>query len=340
MDILLIFCVFFIEVVTMLYAKNQANQLILAKEAQKKACYYCPSCQQKVFLKQGTLKIPHFAHQKRGCQSFSEGETPQHLLGKQLLARLFRQIGYQVQIEAYQIDLKQRPDLLVTKQGQVYAIEYQCAPLSVTEMVKRTQGYLKKGWKCWWILGMKHLLKQKMTQQQAQFMRYHPKLGCYLTYLDSQKQMIIMFWGLQSDNFLRLRYQRKYFTDLTQLALFFTQMHQIKSVTFSKALQQKHQQQLEYLCWQAKGNIRKLQLVCYQKHCRLQDIYPQVVSQVYIEPFFCQYPFFWQIEVFLTANCTKKQALDYLQNSLFQIPFINTCQWQKKQLRSLQKYID
>lgn len=324
----------------MLYALSQEKKLILATKAQKGEKYYCPSCHQNVLLKKGSLRLPHFAHYKKQCQSFSEGETAQHLLGKQLLAQLFWQMGCLVQIEAYLTDLKQRPDLLVTTPNNVtYAIEYQCAPLSVKKMVARSRGYAKKGWKCWWILGTKHLLKQKMTQQKAQFMHYSNKVGCYLIYLDTQMRRLLLYYNICCDNFLHLRYQRATFKDLAELSVFLKKKHQQKSLMFSSSLSKKQQQQLAYLCWQENGILHQLQIACYQQHYRLQDIYNQIIPKEYLAPFFYQYPFIWQIWVFLQADCTTSQAQQFLQKSLFETPFIVTTKWQQNQIRKLQARI-
>ena len=51
-------------------------------------------------------------------------------------------MGYSVQPEAYLSDLKQRPDVLVKRQGRNdLALEYQCAPITPKRLVERSNGY-------------------------------------------------------------------------------------------------------------------------------------------------------------------------------------------------------
>lgn len=66
----------------MFYAKDQHGNYISAEKASKQSSYFCPSCLETVVLKHGQLKIAHFAHRKHGCYAFSEGETAEHLAGK------------------------------------------------------------------------------------------------------------------------------------------------------------------------------------------------------------------------------------------------------------------
>ena len=114
----------------MLIATNKTNEQILADKALcKTKTYYCPSCQNRVHLKAGSTIRPHFAHYKKeACAAFSEGETEEHLLGKQQLYDWLVGLGHSVEMEAYLPELMQRPDLLL--EGKI-AIEFQCSGLSI-----------------------------------------------------------------------------------------------------------------------------------------------------------------------------------------------------------------
>lgn len=128
-------------VLTSSFSKGTLQQLRSNKQ------FYCPQCKEPMQLKVGSIKIPHFAHiSKSKCDDyFSEGETEQHLLGKEQLYQMFLQLGLQVELEPYLANLKQRPDLLVTgKRGQAYAVEFQCSSILTKRFNERNKGYLSE----------------------------------------------------------------------------------------------------------------------------------------------------------------------------------------------------
>lgn len=113
------------------------------QELKKTARFYCPQCKALLILKVGQIKMPHFAHVKKSdCDAlFSEGESYAHLLGKQHLQELFKQLQLQPVLEPYLPAIRQRPDILITKGTQKYAIEFQCSRLPLQQYEKRTEGY-------------------------------------------------------------------------------------------------------------------------------------------------------------------------------------------------------
>ena len=84
----------------MLLAYNQEKELIFAdKNTKRKETYFCPSCNEPVYLKKGEIMIPHFAHYQTCTQFvFSEGETKEHLSGKKELARWFYLLVAEVEV--------------------------------------------------------------------------------------------------------------------------------------------------------------------------------------------------------------------------------------------------
>lgn len=58
------------------------DQLVLADNAKNNLEYYCPGCGQRVILRRGKHKITHYAHKKGNDCGVSEGETVEHLKGK------------------------------------------------------------------------------------------------------------------------------------------------------------------------------------------------------------------------------------------------------------------
>ena len=70
----------------MLLAMNKKQIMIYAHQAKRNQHYFCPACKQQVQLRRGKHKIAHFAHFKhQACESFSEGETAEHLRAKNQL---------------------------------------------------------------------------------------------------------------------------------------------------------------------------------------------------------------------------------------------------------------
>ncbi|RNF38478.1 competence protein CoiA [Planococcus salinus] len=115
--------------------------------------FFCPICGASVILKIGDIKIPHFSHRSLSeCDAFSEPESSLHLQGKRLLHHFFHRHQLPVEIEKYLPAIRQRADLLVN--GQT-AVEFQCSPISVSHITKRTEGYKKLNIGTLWIKGVK-----------------------------------------------------------------------------------------------------------------------------------------------------------------------------------------
>lgn len=113
------------------------------KQLRKTTVFYCPQCKEPLQLKIGAIKIPHFAHQKNSsCDTtFSEGESYEHILGKQQLYTQLSQLGLSVRLEAYLPELKQRPDVLISKANLRFALEFQCSTISSEMLQLRNEGY-------------------------------------------------------------------------------------------------------------------------------------------------------------------------------------------------------
>lgn len=197
----------------MLMALNEKNKLIQAhKKLKRKKDYYCPACNEKVYLKIGEIIQPHFAHFKKNqCEVFSEGETEEHLKGKKLLAEAFKEINKQkkldlrIEIEAYLPKLKQRPDLLVCTEDEKYAIEFQCSSISIEDVLRRTKGYQKYGYQVIWVLGSKFTYKKKLTTFQKACMYQNIKegnMGLFHLNVDNCQLIIRDSFLLSQDNML------------------------------------------------------------------------------------------------------------------------------------------
>lgn len=156
----------------MLMAENNVGEKILAYDCvkQEKESWYCPGCKGEVRLKRGKLIAAHFAHTTLGdCQVFSEGESPEHLAGKQLLFEWLKGS----EMEAYLPGLKQRPDVLL---GNM-AVELQCSSLCFERFIERTKTYLAHNYYPFWILGKKFHPKKHLSRFQKACCYDHPIRG-------------------------------------------------------------------------------------------------------------------------------------------------------------------
>ncbi|WP_446855279.1 competence protein CoiA [Halobacillus faecis] len=127
-------------------------------ECARKTPYFCPACHEMLSVRSGTRTVPHFSHlPKSNCTEIKGGETVEHERGKWRLFTWLKNQGYDVHLEKYLPEIRQRPDLYLLVNGKKIAIEYQCASVSKREINKRTLSYRHAGIFPLWILGAKHL---------------------------------------------------------------------------------------------------------------------------------------------------------------------------------------
>src|SRR5699024_3757174 len=130
--------------------------------------------------KAGPQVIAHFAHQMaQDCPNHARGEGVYHERGKLDLFAWFKKQGYQVTLEYYLTKIKQRAYLFIHLGHKRIAIEFQCATISIKEILDRTKGYQSLGIIPIWILGgnrMKRLGNQglHLTSTDQQFLIQYP----------------------------------------------------------------------------------------------------------------------------------------------------------------------
>jgi len=324
----------------MLYAKNEQGIYINARNAKRSSTYFCPSCLQSVIVKRGTLKAAHFAHKKRGCVAFSEGETTEHLSGKELLASWCQQFHCQVELEAYQENLKQRPDVLCHFENYQLALEFQCAPLSLNEMVQRSYGYQNHGFKYLWILGRRHYPQYKLTQQTAQFIRWHKNLGFYLIFLDTAYQRFEVLYGIQMADLLPVKYLRFFAVDMVELAHFLHTDHHIDYFTLTDLEKRRQRTNIVKKMHNYDRQIYQIQNLCYENHLSFIEVVESVLTSTYFPPIYRQAAFIWKVKCYLALLKTK-QTLTPLQvlnhHNLFALPFVCLDRITRREWDSFQK---
>lgn len=159
--------------------------------------FYCPQCKQPLVFKIGPLKIPHFAHYSTNeCENlFSEGETEQHLKGKEQLYNFLKSKGFQVELEAYLPAIQQRPDILLKDHGgRQYAIEFQCSPISSERLTERNSGYSNENIAPIWIpltpgkVVQKGIQKVGLSAQMKQFIKASDRHHYLMSYDPTLRQ--------------------------------------------------------------------------------------------------------------------------------------------------------
>ncbi|KRL03007.1 competence protein CoiA [Liquorilactobacillus capillatus] len=317
---------------------------IAAVDAKKGVQYKCPGCQGELILKKGEFKISHFAHKNSMCQIFSEGETPEHLLGKKSILAAYQKAGYFGKLEEYIKSLQQRPDVLVRLRNEkAIALEFQCAPLNLTKLSERSQGYFQAGLKFCWILGQRYHLKKTLTQQTSQFMQWSQRLGFYLLYFDTTRERFELVYGIQQADFLPLRYFHFFTKNVSELKMFMQQDHQIDY--YELTMEERFKQQKNFLrnCYYSAGEFRKIQELAYMSGIRLQDLTAILLKRKYQVPLFQKNEFYWRAKIVLKYNkgviINQKaniMVLRGINEYLFQNPFIRKKQFVEQIIQDFQ----
>lgn len=121
------------------------NKKVFALDAKKGKDYYCPHCQQKLILRQGDIKIYHFAHQfDSNCES--ESESINHILVKKYLKEncgldIEEKIGDKV------VDAVDHNNKII--------YEIQCSNIEYEEMMSRRKNAKQNGYKLYWLIDCK-----------------------------------------------------------------------------------------------------------------------------------------------------------------------------------------
>lgn len=205
----------------MFLAIDEQHNLVRATEHTVDSSYYCPACKGGLIFKKGTINQSHFSHKSNShCQTFSEGETAEHMEGKLILYDWFLKENTDVQLEAFIPELNQRPDLLIHYKETKVAIEYQCSPISIEKIRTRTHGYKKMNITVIWILGDKLKVSEKVRSTHFSYLT--PGLGgnYYLFQLDRGNKMIDCISNLTS-SYGKVNYRKNqmhYSKSLNELA--------------------------------------------------------------------------------------------------------------------------
>ncbi|MEB9608612.1 competence protein CoiA family protein [Bacillus cereus] len=191
------------EKIHLLYNCNEE----LLRRMRQQERFFCVACGKEVQMKLGKQKSWHFAHKKvDSCLAFYEAESKYHMHGKELLYRWFKRQNFQVDIEYYLPEIKQRPDVFVERAGRKIAIEYQCANLAIEQLYKRTYSYWQAGIQVIWIVGGNQLKKQS-----AYWMKFSSLMAFSL---QSYPQPLLIFFCPKQKSFMKCAFVTPFSTSV------------------------------------------------------------------------------------------------------------------------------
>ncbi|HEA3935761.1 TPA: competence protein CoiA [Staphylococcus aureus] len=177
----------------MLVALNEEKERVLATTALRKTQYFCPVCGKEVILKRGLKVISHFAHKHLAEQKCFNNESIKHYKSKLILAQMIQQQGCKVEIEPFLKEIKQIPDILINNK---YVIELQYSPISYKQILQRTEGLKKMGYKVSWLLNDVDYCHNKVKFNHFQSMFINPITRKLHTF-NLEKKQIMMFQQIQ-----------------------------------------------------------------------------------------------------------------------------------------------
>lgn len=297
----------------MFYALNFQNQLIHASLASKSDQYFCPTCYQQVRLRISKLNICYFAH-IHSVSIKDRHETNIHRTGKQLLMKWGAELGYEVQTEIYFKDIKRRADIVLVQKDRQVIMEYQCSPITTTELLKRSKAYSRIGLQYIWIVGKKYQLQGKISQQNAQFFKYHPNIGFYYIYLNVEMQRFELYYQIQKGIFLPDKYQIKFLANLKELIQFIRGVKENYLNNISIKMRTHQFRNLSRIEKYSKGITHTLQVQCYLKHLEFHQEILKVFSLSYNYPIYRYSKEYYQIGMQLGLNAEK---------FIYRMPFVN-----------------
>jgi len=125
----------------MIYGLTSRNERVSAKQANRGTEYYCPGCNAKLILKQGEIRIWHFAHSTGiNCDAFTENKmTEWHLAHQMEFPEECREIRLEKNGVVHIADIKDN-NLIV---------EFQHSPIDNETFEERTQFYSQFGHLVW-----------------------------------------------------------------------------------------------------------------------------------------------------------------------------------------------
>ncbi len=140
-----------------LFALNEANTLVSARDAARQQDYICPECRSRVRLRSGPSRAPHFYHldEERECRQ--QGKSLSHLHTQFRLQKMIPEVKLEVPFPT----ISRIADVAWEDERVVF--EVQCSPITAAELIARNRDYLSLGWTPIWIFHEDRYNKRKLS---------------------------------------------------------------------------------------------------------------------------------------------------------------------------------
>lgn len=303
----------------MIYAVDQLHQLIDARRANRQFTYWCPHCSHKVYLRDGTKKIAHFAHYKQADAYCNKGEGAEHYLLKYKLAEYYKVHGYGVSIEPYIKSALQYPDIVVE---QRYAIEIQFSQINCDFVLKRTNGLTLNNLNVVWVIKNPNYNKRKYLLFLTRFQRafINPRNRTLFAW-DWVNQKLLLYYNIQFLGGKSFRAQCKVISP-GEIILTNQISEDIKlyKLSYSKVKQYINQ------CQHRHSVLEPTLSVIYNLRLQINDVC-NCFGLIFKEQLFIQsHPVYWQLQLyylFYTGTYTFDSFKELLKFNTFYLNDMN-----------------
>lgn len=145
----------------MFSALDDNNHLVDINTAIKNslAKYFCPSCHEELIIRNGNVRIPHFAHKNKcNCDNYDNDMSEWHRNWQMKFPLRNREVVLKLDFDNDDYSLFAENCKKIIRRTDVlcygYAIEFQNSPISSEEFDERTLFYKHLGKKVIWIFNM------------------------------------------------------------------------------------------------------------------------------------------------------------------------------------------
>lgn len=246
-------------------ALTEASRLVNATTALTGQKYYCPQCHRPLRLCGGRYRGKYFAHFAQSKTKVGSEETNRHQIGKKRLRDYFVKLGLTVETEYYFPKIKRRGDVVVWARGEIYVIEYQCSPITVTEIRQRTYDYHQVGNHVYWIAGPRYVTGKGWLATVQKFGHFTTRYGWWFLAWDALREDSPgLFYRVQRCLFGDVSYLKQPLLALNSKEGLLSQP-QIQTVDSKELIRQARQLEHYVLGTQTDARYLKIQQLCYER---------------------------------------------------------------------------
>ncbi|WP_124057982.1 competence protein CoiA [Vaginisenegalia massiliensis] len=184
----------------MLIAYNQHRELVYATASdlkkQKSNRFYCPQCQQAVYVKARPNGGYYFAHYQ-ACGSGQRRErvckeSRTHQLAKQQILQAGHRIGIKVRLEYSLCQGHQIADCYYKLDHLARVIEFQQSPISCQQIHQRQGDYERAGLTCLWLYNYQDIKETLATAWSRRLIYYQEELGYHRWSYDIRRAAFVL----------------------------------------------------------------------------------------------------------------------------------------------------